>query len=179
MAGNEIVKTERVVVFTDIHDFSIAVQVLGERQYKFLQALYERLGDIVVEGQGELIKYLGDGLLCVFPAELAQAAVASAVAMREAFKEMVQQWGLPVETELEVGIDMGEVGEGVFGHSSLQHREVFGNVVNRAAKIGHHRGVAITEQVYAQVRDEYMVRELPEVVLKWQTEPLKIWEVVS
>jgi class 3 adenylate cyclase len=158
MNSDEIVKTNRVVLFTDVHKFSIAAKVLAERQYEFLQELYETLGDIVVEHQGELIKYLGDGFLSVFPVGLEQKAVASAVAMREAFSEMVGRWGLPADTELEVGIDVGEV-------------------VNRAARIGHHRGVAITERVCEKVRDAYAVRRLPDVQLKWQEEPLKVWEV--
>ena len=177
MNSDEIVKTDRVVLFTDVHNFSIATNVLAERQYEFLQELYETLGDIVVGHQGELVKYLGDGFLSVFPVGLEQEAVASAMAMRETFSEMVRQWGLPADTELEVGIEVGEVGEGVFGHQSLRQREVCGEVVNRAAKIGHHRGVAITEWVYEKVRGAYVTRRLPDVVLKGQEEPLKVWEV--
>ena len=177
MNSDEIVKTDRVVLFTDIHHFSIATQVLAERQYAFLQAFYETLGDIVVEHQGELVKYLGDGVLCVFPAGLEQHAVASAIAMREAFAEMVRRWELPADTELEVGIGAGEVGEGVFGHRTLRQWDVYGEVVNRAAMIGHHRGVAVTERVYEKVKGAYAVRRLPDVVLKWQEEPLRVWEV--
>ena len=177
MNNEKIVKTDRVVLFTDIHNSSIAIQMLAERQYDFLQEFYETLGDIVVGHQGELLKYLGDGFLSVFPIGLEQEAITSALAMREAFSEMVRRWELPADTELEVGIAVGEVGEGVFGHRTLRQRDVFGEVVNRAAKIGHHRGVAITERVYEKVKDAYAVRRLPDVVLKWQEEPLKVWEV--
>jgi class 3 adenylate cyclase len=116
MNNNEIVKTNRVVLFTDVHNFSIVTKALAERQYEFLQELYETLGEIVVGYQGELVKYLGDGFLCVFPIGLEREAVASALAMREAFLEMVRRWGLQADIELEVGIGAGEVGEGVFGH---------------------------------------------------------------
>ena len=177
MNGDKVVKTDRVVLFTDVHNFSIASRVLAERLYDFLQELYETLGDILVGHQGELVKYLGDGLLCVFPIGLEQEAVASAIAMREAFSEMVQRWGLPADTELEVGIGAGEVGEGIFGHRTLRQRDVYGEVVNQAARIGHHRGVAITEQMDEKIKDVYAVRRLPDVVLKWREEPLKVWEV--
>jgi|GEM_PF-3580826 len=60
----------------------------GQMLNDFLQEFYEKLGDIVVEHQGELVKYLGDGFLCVFPIGLEQEAVASAMAMREVFSEM-------------------------------------------------------------------------------------------
>jgi adenylate cyclase len=179
MSNDEIVKTERVVLFTDVHNFSIVAKTLAERQYEFLQELYETLGDILVGHQGELVKYLGDGFLSVFPVGLEQEAVASAIAMRKAFAEMVRRWGLPADTELEVGIGVGEVGQGVFGHRTLRQREIYGEVVNQAARIGHHRGVAITERVYEKVKDTYAVRRLPDVVLKWQKKPLKVWEVAG
>ena len=55
-----------VVMFMDIHEFSIVMNGLGKNRYGFLQQVYERLGDVIVEHQGEIIKYLGDGLLCIF-----------------------------------------------------------------------------------------------------------------
>jgi len=177
MNRNEVVKTDRVILFTDIHHFSLATKMLDERLYDFLQELYETLGDIVVEHQGELVKYLGDGLLCIFPIDLKQEAIAGAISMRKAFAEMVRQWKLPEDTELEVGISAGEVGEGIFGHRTLRQREVFGEAMNQAARIGHNRGIAITEQVYDKVKNMYAVRPLPGVIVKWQEEPLKVWEI--
>lgn len=177
MDRNEVVKTEYVILFTDIHHFSLASKILAERLYDFLQELYETLGDIVIGHQGELIKYFGDGLLCVFPIDLEHKAIEGAISMRKAFTEMVRQWELPGETELEVGISEGEVGEGIFGHQTLRQRDIFGEVVSQAAMIGHHRGIAITEQVYDKVKDMYAVRPLPDVILKWQEEPLKVWEI--
>jgi adenylate cyclase len=177
MNSGQIVKTNRVVLFTDVHNYSIAIQVLAERQYAFLQEMYEALGEIVVGHQGELVKYLGDGFLSVFPLGLEREAVASALAMRETFADMVRRWGLPADTELEVGIGMGPVGEGVFGHPTLRQRDVHGEAVLRAATIGHHRGVAITEPVCERVRDAYAVRRLPDIVPKWREEPLRVWEV--
>ena len=179
MNKDAFIKLDRVVLFTDIHNFSIATKILAERQYDFLQRFYETLGDIIVEHQGELVKYLGDGFLCVFPTDLEHAVVASAIKMRTAFSEIVERWGLPAEMELEVGIGEGEVGEGIFGHQTLRQREIFGEVVNQVTKIGHHRGIAITELIYEKVRDTYVVRRLPDMVLKWKEEPLKVWEIVE
>jgi hypothetical protein len=51
--------------------------------------------------------------------------------------------------------------------------------VNRTAKIGHYRGVAITERVYEQVRESYKTRRLPDLETKRQGEPLKVWAVVE
>ena len=176
---NDIVVEERVILFTDVHNFSLAFPEMTADLYGFLQAMLETLGEAIVGHQGEIIKYLGDAILCVFPAGAEQDAVACAMAMRQAFAGLVSSWGLPPDTELEVGISSGEVAIGTFGHRSLRQRDVFGEDVNRAAKIGHHRGIAITEPVYERVRASHETRRLPDFEVKWQSEPLRVWEVVE
>ena len=49
----------------------------------------------------------------------------------------------------------------------------------QAAMIGHHRGIAITETVYNRVKEHYTTNRLADVVLKWQDEPLSVWEVLG
>jgi len=170
---------ERVVLFADVHDYSRVSRALGVDAYDFLQEMYEKLGDIIVEHGGTIVKYLGDALLCVFPAGTENEAVDCALKLRPAFAQIVSHRGLSVETELEIGLGSGQVATGIFGHRTLLQWDVFGEEVNRAATIGHHRGIAITERVYDRVRSNYPVRRLPDFSVKWQTEPLKVWEVVE
>lgn len=170
---------DRVVMFMDIHDFSIAVNTLGDNVYGFLQEVYEELGDIIVEHRGEIIKYMGDAILCVFPADSESQTIACALGLRKAFSNAAREWGVPPDTELEIGIGSGEVVTGIFGHRSLRQRDVFGEEVNRAATIGHHRGIAITESVYDRIKTDYETRKLPGFRVKWQDEPLEIWEIVE
>ena len=177
MANPNITIEECVVLFADVHDYSKISHVLGVDAYGFLQEMYEKLGDIIVEHSGTLAKYLGDALLCIFPAGTEDTAVACALKLRPAFARLVSRRGLSVETELEIGIGSGQVATGTFGHRSLLQWDVFGEEVNRAATIGHHRGIAITERVHDRVKSNYPVRRLPDFNVKWQTEPLKVWEV--
>ena len=99
--------------------------------------------------------------------------------LRKAFSSIITRRNLPPDTELEIGIGSGEVGIGMFGHRSLMQKDVFGEEVNRAAMIGHHRGIAMTETVYDKVKTRYETRKLPDFEVKWQDEPLKVWEVVE
>lgn len=168
-----------VVLFADVHNFSRALPRLAKGLHTFLQEIYERLGDTIVAHQGEIIKYMGDALLCVFPAGHEVDAVRCALEMRQIFAGLVDSRELPPDTELEVGIGSGQVAVGVFGHSTLQQKDVFGEEVNRAATIGHHRGIAITEHVYDKVKRTYETRRLPDVPVKWQEEPLRVWEVLE
>ena len=177
MKNHTITIENRVILFTDIHNYSIIGRTLGHGQYDFLQQVYETLGDVVVEHRGEILKYLGDGLLCIFPAGSENEAVDCAIELRKAFADIVHKWEL-TDTELEIGIGSGEVATRVFGHRSLMRREVFGEQVNLAAKIGHYEGIAVTESVYTALDARYETRRLPDMTVKWQDEPLKIWEIV-
>jgi len=179
MGNPNITIEERVVLFADVHDYSKISRALGVDAYDFLQEMYEKLGDIIVEHDGNIVKYLGDALLCAFPADAENKAVDCALKLRPAFAQIVSRRGLSVETELEIGIASGQVATGTFGHRSLLQWDVFGEEVIRAETIGHHRGIAITERVYERVKSSYSVRRLPDFDVKWQTEPLKVWEVVE
>jgi len=169
---------ERVIVFVDVHNYSMAFDELLE-SYGFLQEMYEKLGDLIVGYGGELVKYLGDAILSVFPAGFEVEAVACGQEMRKVFAEMVERRELRGEIELEVGIGAGKVVVGECGHRTLRQKDVFGEEVNRTAKIGHYRGVAITERVYEQVRASYETQRLPDLEVKWQGKPLKVWAVVE
>jgi len=179
MGNPNIAIEERVVLFVDVHNYSKISHALGVDAYGFLQEMYERLGDIIVEHDGAIVKYLGDALLCAFPADTENKAVDCALKLRPAFAQIVSRRGLSVETELEIGIGSGQVATGTFGHRSLLQWDVLGEAVIRAETIGHHRGIAITERVHDRVKSNYPVHRLPDFDVKWQTEPLKVWEVVE
>ncbi len=179
MANPNITVEERVVLFADVHDFAKISRALGVDAWGFLQEMYEKLGDIIVAHGGTIVKYLGDALLCVFPAGTENQAVDCALKLRPAFAQIVSGRGLSVETELEIGLGSGQVATGTFGHRSLLQWDVLGEEVNVAAMIGHHRGIAITERVYDRVKSNYSVRRLPDFNVKRQTEALEIWEVVE
>jgi adenylate cyclase len=167
----------RVVMFTDVHNFSLVRDLLGERSPRFLQEMYQALGDLIVGQGGEMVKYLGDGLLALFPAGAERAAVGCALGLRRAFAGLVERHGLPPEVELEVGLAAGEVVVGTAGHTSFRAREVFGRPIDQAAMIGHHRGVAITQAVREQLQGAYRTAPLPDLQTRRQPEPLKVWEV--
>jgi adenylate cyclase len=179
MRNPKITKEDRVILFTDVHLYSIACGVLGEGLFDFMQEMYEGLGDIVVAHGGEILRYIGDAILCVFPGGSEKEVVECSRRLRKAFAVLAERRGLPSDVELEVGIGSGEVAMGVLGHTSLQQKDVFGEEVNRTAMIGHHRGIAITERVYDQVKAMYETCRLPDFEVKWQDEPLKVWEIAE
>lgn len=180
MTNDGVTVKNQVVVFMDIHNYSIVINRLGKNQHsRFLQEIYEKLGDIIVEYNGEIIKYLGDAILCVFPADSENDVIQCALNLRKAYSDIIRMRDISQDTELEIGITSGTVEVGIFGHKSLRQKDIFGDEVNRAATIGHHRGIAITENVYDKVKSNYKTAKLPEFKVKWQDEPLQVWEIME
>ena len=120
---------------------------------------------------------MGDAILCIFPTDSEDEAIRCARELRKTFSEIVRERQISHETELEIGISSGEIEVGIVGHNSLRQKDVFGEEVSQAAIIGHHRGIAITERVYKKIKGHYNIHKLPEVPLKWQEEPLHVWEI--
>lgn len=175
---SEIRIEEHVILFVDVHNYSLAFGDLLE-SYAFLQEMYEKLGDLIVGAGGEIIKYLGDSILSIFPIDHALQAVTCAQKMRHVFSEMVAKHGLPEEIVLEIGIGAGQIVVGVCGHRTLRQKDIFGEEINHVARIGHYRGVAITEPVYEQVRASYQTQRLPDLATKKVGQLLRVWAVVE
>ena len=176
-------RTEEVVVlFTDVHEFSIVMRAMGETgPLSFINEMYCRLVSIAERHGGQIIKYIGDGVLLVFPADdprrAAEEAIACAREMRASYADQVLKAGVSHETELETGLAIGMVERGVVGHPSRRVDDLFGEAVNRAAMIGHHRGIAVTDAVKQLLGDGCAGTRLPDRKLKWQEEPLVVWAV--
>jgi len=175
----ERVNEDRVVLFTDVHNFSIVARDPANDAAELIQSMYETLGDIIVGHDGEIIKYIGDAILCVFPGGSEVATVSAALEMRKALLRIKCWRRAGGDTELEVGIGSGPVQYGEFGHRSHRERDVFGETVNRVSVISHHRGVAVLRPVYDRAAEHYEMKRLPDVSVKWLSDPIESWSVVE
>jgi adenylate cyclase len=176
---DDIVKINKVILFVDLHNYSIVTIRLGDRAPEFTQAYYVLSGNAVVDHGGTLIKYIGDAVLAVFDEGEELNAVKAALETRERFAELSNSMGVGDITEIEAGIGSGEVAFGTFGHSSLLVTDLCGEPVSEVAMIMHHRGVAVTKEVHAAISSTMECNALPGRQLKWREEPLEQWEVIG
>ncbi len=109
--------TPLTVMFTDLSGFTRFTAERGDAEAAALVAEHQRVvGPIVRSRGGRIVKHLGDGLMITFPAP--EAAVLAAV-------ELVEAVDAPLQ--LRAGIHVGE--------AVVTHDDVFGHVVNVAARI--------------------------------------------
>lgn len=169
----------KVILFTDLHHYSVVVERIGVEAVNFIQRFYVLFGDLVSEHGGRIVKYIGDSALAIFDEGSELAAVEMGVAIRRRYRSLAAEYGVQEQTEAEIGIGAGAVVTGIFGHPALRVFDIHGNAVNEAAIICHHLGVAMTRAVYDAVRGSVECRKLPDATAKWRDTPLEQWEVVE
>lgn len=145
---------QAVVLIADLREFTrFAEETPGE---EVLSALNRALGDLtdaVEEQGGEVLKFLGDGLLAIFsledrdPATVTRDALAAAKAALQANetynRERISEGLQPLEVD--IALDLGELMYGNVGSNRRLDFTVIGPAVNEASRIealceplGHH-----------------------------------------
>ncbi|MDD3626845.1 MAG: adenylate/guanylate cyclase domain-containing protein [bacterium] len=116
-------KKQLTVCLVDIAGFMKKMASKSEEDLiNELQGYYEKVGDIIYEHNGKIIKYIGDAILFTF--NLADDARIAA--------EYIRKIKI-CDCEIRVSIATGKVYEGEFGHKNLRVRDIFGRTVNLAA----------------------------------------------
>jgi adenylate cyclase len=184
----ELSENRRVcVMFVDIRGFTAAAR--GRRPAEIvarLDAVFAILVDIVDRYHGIVNKFLGDGLLAIFGAPIADpAAAADAVA---AGREMLRAIGesnagsaWPIR--IGIGIHIGETVAGLVGSPRRKEYTVIGDTVNLASRL---------ESLNKEVGSEFLIsdavreaagdaagdaRPLGPVALRGYADPVTVWRL--
>ena len=130
--------------FTDLRGFTALADVTpGKELIALLDECFECMVAPVVQRGGEVLKFMGDGLLAAFaagPATRAEAcqaaldAATEALALIEALNERRRAEGRPA-TELDISLHLGTVQYGNVGTAARLDFTVIGPAVNEASRI--------------------------------------------
>ncbi len=185
---------EVTVLFSDIVNFTgISEELEPQKLVSLLNEYLACMADIIKnEHRGMLDKFIGDAILAIFgspfPAEDDPVrAVAAALAMVEAAREMKQEWrerGEEVEFDLGIGINTGTAVVGNIGSEERVNYTCIGDAVNLAARLeGLTRElegkVLISESTYEQVKDVFACRRLRQISVKNRSEPVTVYRVLG
>ncbi len=191
-AGKSIIPRKQTVtvLFTDIRGFArISEQVSPAELSELLNTRYfSPLDDIIFQYNGTLDKHIGDSIMGVFGAPIADEgdaarAVMSAISMRD---EMARINGLAPQgshcINIGIGISTGEVMAGVFGSSRKKEYTVFGPPVNLAARLEHIAGsnqILVCGETYGQVKHLVRAEKMDRCTVKGIERNLDIYNVTG
>ncbi len=147
--------------------------------------------EIVFKNRGTLDKYMGDAVMAFFGApigypEHAKYACRCAIQSVEKLFELQKEYerkGLPT-IDLGIGLNSGEVSVGNMGSETVRSYTVMGDAVNLASRLEginkqYGTRIIISEFTYAQVKDDFVTREVDWVRVKGKALPVKIHELIS
>jgi adenylate cyclase len=194
--GQEIViggeKKDITVFFSDIADFTPIVESFpADTVMTLLSEYFDILSRVILENHGTIDKYIGDGIMAFWgaPQEAPDASIRACHSALQAqlalstFIQKCQAKGLP-PLNTRMGIHRGNVIVGNFGTSERMDYTAIGDPVNTASRLQtlnkiYHTKILISEQVHAQLNDQFLTRPIDYVEVKGKKTKIKVFELIN
>jgi len=185
--GDQVEK-EITVMFSDIRGFThISEQMTPQENFNFINSLLRQMGPIIHEYHGFIDKYIGDGIMALFPTN-ADDAVQCAIAMLKQLKEYNHgrnRAGYP-PVQLGIGLNTGLLMLGTVGDQHRMDGTVISDAVNLASRIEtmtktYGVSLLISETTYFELDNpaDYGIRIIDQVQAKGKAEPVTVFEVFN
>lgn len=179
------VQMEMTVLFSDIRSFtSISEQMTPQENFTFLNAYLERVSPIIREHGGFIDKFLGDGIMALFPN--ADNALQAGIAMQHEVKifNKLHRSKNQEDVNIGIGIHTGSLMLGIIGEEERLQGTVIADAVNTASRIDgltkvYGAPLLISEETLSRLADpqRYRYRFLDRVQMKGKRHPVGIFEV--
>jgi adenylate cyclase len=180
------------VLFSDIRHFSTITETLGaDETVHMLNAYFTEMVDVVLRHGGILDKYIGDAIMAVFGAPLADYhnadhAITAAIEMTQALEHFNHHRtadGLePIEVG--IGISTGEVVASSIGTAKRMDYTVIGESVNLAARLegaNKHYGtsVLVSGTTISQMKLAKSWREIDLIRITGKDKLISVFELLD
>jgi class 3 adenylate cyclase/CheY-like chemotaxis protein len=182
-------RRELTVCFLDLRGFTaFAESVEPEEVMGVLRQYHADMGRLVMEHEGTLERFTGDGMMVFFndPVPVPNAAertVHMALAMRKRVSELITSWrNLGYELELGIGIAQGYATIGAIGYEGRWDYGAIGPVTNLAARLcGEARPgqILVSKRLLATTAHLFDVEPVGELVLKGMQRPVSAYNIVG
>jgi adenylate cyclase len=176
------VERDVTVLFSDIAGFTrMSSRMSPAEIVALLNEYFPRMVDIVFRHQGTLEKYVGDALLAVWGAPVAQNdAAARAVAAAVEMQQVVAGMRLAVPISIHVGIHSGRVAAGHIGEKRYLQYAVIGdttNVASRICGVAEPGTILVSEETRERLGPSVLLDPVAPVAVKGKDEPLRLYRV--
>jgi class 3 adenylate cyclase len=181
-------RREVTVVFIDLRGFTAFAETAEpEEVMEVLRDYHAEMGRLILEHEGTLERFAGDGIMIVFndPLEVSnhqERAIRMAVAMRNAINTLRTKW-MKQGHDLSVGLGMatGYATIGVIGFEGRWDYSVIGTVANLAARLcaeAQSGQILVSQPFLSRIEDLVQAELLGEVALKGFKRPISTFNVL-
>jgi adenylate cyclase len=181
---------EATVMFADIRGFTrLSEQIEPKELISMLNAYFEIMVGIIFEHEGTLDKFIGDEIMAVWGAPIAQPdhglrAIRAAHDIREALDSFnrfrVANGDIPLK--IGVGINSGKMVAGYLGSSKTLSYTVLGDAVNIASRLCSHAKpdeILISKPLYEQAIEEFSIEVREPTQFKGKSTALEIFQIAK
>jgi adenylate cyclase len=185
--GDHISK-EMAILFSDIRSFTrLSEKMTPQENFDFINAFLKCVSPEIHQHNGLIIKYLGDGMMAVFP-DSVDDAVQAGIAKFQRFRDYNQtrQSKGYAALNIGIGIHVGHVMLGIIGEANRIEGDALSGNVTLAARIEgltKYYGVSLlvsAEVVQRMANPEcYQLRLIDRAIVKGTTEPVTVYEVLD
>jgi len=175
------------ILFADIRSFtSLSETMSPQENFNFINSYFNRIGPIIRNYHGFIDKYIGDGIMALFP-ENPQDAVRASLAMQEKLNEYNNErlsYGLqPIQ--IGIGIHTGPVMLGIIGEQQRIESTVISDSVNLASRIEsltrtYNVPILLSGAMQSYVKEAgFQSRLIDTVLVKGKSQPCDIYELLE
>jgi class 3 adenylate cyclase/HAMP domain-containing protein len=185
--GNQVTK-EMAVMFSDIRSFiGISENMTPQENFDFVNAYLRRVSPEIRNYNGFIVKYLGDGMMAIFP-KSANDAIEAGIAKQKAVNEynIERQKNGYKPIQLGIGIHFGQMMVGIIGESARMQGDAFSDNVNLASRLEsltkfYGVSLIISKDFFNVLQDpcQYQIRFLDRVIVKGRKKSIDIYEVMD
>ncbi|HSR36769.1 MAG TPA: adenylate/guanylate cyclase domain-containing protein, partial [Desulfurivibrionaceae bacterium] len=179
------------VLFSDIRGFTSISEKMGPEELgQFMNEYLTAMSNIVMARKGTVDKYIGDAIMAIWGAPLADEehaanCVRAAFGMMAKLNELRPQWetrGLP-DIHIGIGINSGLMSVGNFGSEQRFDYTVMGDNVNLASRLegsnkSYGTSIIISEYTREMLGAGFFCRFVDMVRVKGKDLPVKIYEPI-
>ena len=181
-------RREISVVFLDLRGFTAFAETAEPEEVSHVLGAYHgEMGRLILEHEGTLERFTGDGMMIFFndPVPVAnpeERSVRMAEAMRARVRALGAEWRRRGhDLDFSVGIAKGYATIGAIGFEGRWDYAAIGSVTNLAARLCSEASrdqILISQRIYAAVSDLVEVKEVGPLQLKGFHRPVVAYEVV-
>jgi adenylate cyclase len=181
-------KKRMTIFFSDIRAFTeLSERLTVEENFAFINSYLARVVPVINENGGFVDKYVGDGIMALFPGakgpdDAIRAAIAIQAKMVEYNGHRAKMGYRPIK--MGIGVHTGDLMLGVVGIKERMENTVISDAVNLGSRLQtiaktFNLGLVISDQAFKELEDPgaYKSRFIGKVKVKGKSAPISVFEI--
>jgi len=182
------VSKEMAIMFSDIRSFTtMAEQMTPQENFDFINTYLQQISPEIRKHNGFIVKYMGDGVMAVFPEgvdDAIQAGIVKFEKLQKYNESRIINGEIPVN--IGIGIHVGDTMVGIIGDANRMQADAISDHVNLTARLESltkYYGVSllISGDVVQRLSqpEKYHIRFLDRAIVKGRQEAITVCEVLD